>query len=200
MLPDAILTASPAHESATGGTTLLSPGQDGLFLASPYGGSDADVWGELGDAQSGEVFGRGGLGHPGLGRDFDSGEPTLGLDSKSVTGSGSDERVPRVRSAAPKVSGPLGNEVVRRVVRAHITEVLACYTQALAHDPELEGRVLINFVITPTGSVGSSVVKESTIPPPAGICIAKAIKRWKFPTPEGGRSAIVDYPFTLSPG
>ena len=33
-----------------------------------------------------------------------------------------------------------------------------------------------------------------------GNCIAKAVRRWKFPKPRGGGSVIVSYPFVLQPG
>ena len=33
-----------------------------------------------------------------------------------------------------------------------------------------------------------------------GNCIAKAVKRWKFPKPREGKSVKVTYPFNLSPG
>lgn len=31
-------------------------------------------------------------------------------------------------------------------------------------------------------------------------CMAEAIKRWKFPKPEGGAAVTVSYPFVLEPG
>jgi len=30
-------------------------------------------------------------------------------------------------------------------------------------------------------------------------CIAKAVRRWTFPSPEGGGVVIVTYPFVLAP-
>ncbi len=56
-------------------------------------------------------------------------------------------------------------------------------------------------MITGTGKVGSSVVQESTLKDKkVASCIAKAVKRWKFPKPKGGGNVIVTYPFVLSPG
>jgi outer membrane biosynthesis protein TonB len=59
--------------------------------------------------------------------------------------------------------------------------------------------VTINFVIAGTGKVASAVVQESTIDnPTVANCIAKAVKRWKFPKPRGGGNVIVTYPFNLT--
>jgi hypothetical protein len=33
-----------------------------------------------------------------------------------------------------------------------------------------------------------------------GNCIAKAMRDWKFPKPEGGGNVVVTYPFVLQPG
>ena len=44
--------------------------------------------------------------------------------------------------------GVLGKDEIRNVVRSHIEEVRACYNEGLVTDPELQGRVAINFVIS----------------------------------------------------
>ena len=32
-----------------------------------------------------------------------------------------------------------------------------------------------------------------------GRCVAKAVKRWKFPRPPGGGMVLVTYPFNMDP-
>ncbi|MEM7157159.1 MAG: AgmX/PglI C-terminal domain-containing protein [Myxococcota bacterium] len=114
---------------------------------------------------------------------------------------GRGKRVPRVRQAKAKVVGSLDKDIIRRIVRAHINEVRSCYNKGLTKDPTLEGRVAINFVITSAGKVGSSVVEADSMgDPQVAKCIAKAVKRWKFPKPRGGGNVIVTYPFVMSPG
>ncbi|EDM74364.1 FHA/TonB domain protein [Plesiocystis pacifica SIR-1] len=201
--------------------------QGGHFLASPYGGAfavgndDEDVWGGLTGSEVGEAYGVGGLGLVGTGRGGGgTGEGTIGLGNTGLIGKGGGggsgsgygrgagagfggkgKRVPKVRQAKAKVQGALDRDIIRRIVRAHINEVRSCYNAGLTKNPNLQGRVAVNFVITGTGKVGSAVVQESTIKDKSvGNCIAKAVKRWKFPKPRGGGNVIVTYPFNLSPG
>ena len=49
------------------------------------------------------------------------------------------------------------------------------------------------------GKVATSVVQENTTKDSiVGNCIAKAVKRWKFPRVGNGGTALVSYPFRLS--
>ena len=151
---------------------------------SPGGG------GTIGLGSTG-LIGRGGGGGTGSG---------YGRGSGAGFG-GRGKRVPRVRQAKAKVVGALDKDIIRRIVRAHINEVRSCYNAELTKEPTLEGRVAINFVITPTGKVGSSVVEDDTMGnAKVAKCIAKAVKRWKFPKPRGGGNVVVTYPFIMSPG
>jgi TonB family protein len=110
-------------------------------------------------------------------------------------------KVPRVKQAVAEVKGSLDKDIIRRIVRAHINEIRYCYNQGLVKDPKLEGKVTIQFTIGPAGSVPVAVVSDSTVSDEAvGMCAAKAVKRWKFPKPEGGGNVVVTYPFVLEPG
>ena len=102
-------------------------------------------------------------------------------------------------SLEAKVEGELDRELIRSVVRAHVSEVRACYTEGLAHDPTLEGTVVVTFTIDPNGHVVASST-ESTLPG-TGIaaCIGRAVQSWVFPKPNRGH-VLVTYPFHLSPG
>lgn len=104
-------------------------------------------------------------------------------------------------SPAPKaeVHGALDRDVIRRIVRAHIGEVRYCYNEGLEHDPELRGRVVVDFVIGAEGKVTRSSAEadfEGDVPD----CIAKAVARWLFPRPADGGDVAVKYPFVLEPG
>ena len=201
------------------------------FVASPDGGAfalgndDQDVWGGLTGTEIGEAYGRGGLGLTGSGRGGGgSGEGTIGLGNQGLVqglvgrgGGGGDEsgygrgagagfggrgrRVPRVRQARAQVIGSMDRDLVRRVVRAHINEVRACYNQGLTTNPNLSGRVKINFVIAADGKVRSSVVQESSLEDRSvGSCVANAAKSWRFPQNSKGGNTVVSYPFIFSPG
>ncbi len=201
--------------------------ESGHFLASPYGGAfavgndDEDVWGGLTGTEVGEAFGVGGLGLVGTGRGGGgTGEGTIGLGNVGLIGKGGGggtgsgygrgsgagfggrgKRVPQVRQAKAQVKGALDKDIIRRIVRAHINEVRHCYNQGLVRDPNLSGRVAVQFTIGPTGKVPVAVVQESTIKDrDVANCVAKAVKRWTFPKPQGGGNVVVTYPFVLSPG
>ncbi len=129
------------------------------------------------------------------------GSGIAGLYGHAHGGLGSGRRVPKVRTSKASVKGALDKDIIRRIVRAHINEVRYCYNQGLARDPSLTGRVAVQFTIGPTGKVPVAVVaKTSLTDRKVANCIAKAVKRWKFPKPPGGGNAVVTYPFVLTPG
>lgn len=107
--------------------------------------------------------------------------------------------------AAPKaepkasVEGALDKNIIRRVVKAHIDEVRYCYNEGLEGDPELAGRVAVQFVIGPEGKVTRSTA-ESDMEGEVPECIAKAVQGWLFPKPRDGKEVAVSYPFVLEPG
>lgn len=105
---------------------------------------------------------------------------------------------PRVSPAKPAIKGSLDKDVIRRIVRAHMNEVRYCYEQGLMRDPSLAGKVSITFTVDPAGSVAVATVASSTLSDPkVDGCIAKAVKRWKFPKPTGGGVVVVTYPFVF---
>ena len=181
----------------------------GHSLASPYGGAyavgtdDADVWGGLVGTEIGEAYGVGGLGLVGTGRGGGgTGEGTIGLGNTGLVGTGGGrgfagrDGAVMVRQGKAEVQGGLDTNLVRRIVRAHVNEVRYCYNQALARDPESKGRVTVQFTVGGTGKVPSAVVQETTMKDPSvGNCVAQAVKRWTFPKPTDGMSAIISYPF-----
>ncbi len=153
-----------------------------------------------------------GTGHGGGG----NAENTIGTDLITVSGPGGhggstygearsplrtrDPKIPgRIRSGDAKVTGSLRRETIRRAIGQHINEVRFCYTQALIGKPELQGRVTVQFVISPAGTVMTAVVKDSDLGDfKVASCVADVVKRVVFPQPEGGGLVQVSYPFVLS--
>jgi TonB family protein len=190
---------------------------------SPYGrdtalGNDPmSALGALMGDQIGSNFGFGGLGLRGTGRGGGgTGEGTIGLGNIGTIGHGAgggngsgygrgagnfrgrDAKVPRIRTGTADVRGSLSKEVIRRIIRRHINEVRFCYEQELNQRPDLQGRVAVKFIISPTGAVQNAMVASSNMGN-ARVegCIAKAVRRWTFPAPEGGGIVVVTYPFVL---
>lgn len=175
----------------------------------------------MGD-QIGTNYGQGGLGMLGTGRGAGgTGLGTYGLGTLGTMGRGSGggdgdgygtgygdgvgslrahrSRVPRViTGTGADVRGSLSREAIRRVVRRNIAQVRFCYEQGLQQNPSIEGRVTVSWIISPTGAVTSTSVANTTLGS-AGVesCIANAVGRWSFPSPDGGGVVGVSYPFLL---
>ena len=110
----------------------------------------------------------------------------------------------KIRTVTPGIvttRGSLDKEIIRRVVRLHMNEVKYCYDRELVRKAGLEGRLSIQFVISPMGQVLSSVLQSSTMGNlHVEKCVVDAVKRWEFPKPTGGGIAIVAYPFNFVAG
>jgi len=76
-----------------------------------------------------------------------------------------------------------------------------CYDKELTKKASLEGRISVNFVISPVGEVISSVLQSSTMGNlQVEKCVLDAVKRWPFPKPANGGIVIVSYPFNFLAG
>lgn len=163
-------------------------GQSAVSFGSGMGGGGMGQ-GTIGLGSLGSI-GHGGGGGTGVGYGSGAG----GLKGR---GGGS---VPSIKPGSAVVTGSLSKEVIRRVVRQHINEIRFCYEQALAKNPSLAGKVIVQFIIDDQGNVISSKVKSTTLKDTTvEKCIVEALERWTFPSPEGGGTVKVTYPFSFSP-
>lgn len=133
-----------------------------------------------------------------------SSEPTVDpspTDADPDTDTTEPEPVPA--EALPAADGPaLNKDSIRTEVRRHIDDVRKCYVQGLAVDPELTGRVEIQFTIGPQGTVVVAIVTSDGLPATgSGVadCIVEVVKTMRFSPPPGGGNAVVTYPFLLEP-
>ena len=222
--PDPHLAKRLAEDAAKDAGVLgLLKSASGSHIASIFGrdtalGTDAeDALGGLIGNQIGEAYGVGGLGLVGTGRGGGgTGEGTIGLGTLGTIGkgggggngagygrgvgrlSGRRARAPRVVAGRAEVRGSLDKEIIRRIIRRHINEVKYCYQVELQGNPNLYGRVVVQFTIAATGQVVVSRVQTSTLNnSKVESCIAQAVRRWLFPKPKGGGIVIVSYPFVL---
>jgi hypothetical protein len=102
---------------------------------------------------------------------------------------------------AKGIIGSLDKEDIRRVIRGNEGQVRGCYERALTGNPDLAGRVTIQFIILGDGSVEASRLDSSTLgSPSAEVCVAEAACGWRFPKTNGGGRVIVTYPFNLTTG
>jgi len=138
----------------------------------------------------GKVNGAGGYGTHG------KGGGQAGYGQVSLVGSGRGFFQP-VESEA-WVGGGLDRNEIDAVIKRHISEVRFCYEQGLQTKPKLSGRLAMDFMIAPNGSVATAKVMNSSLDHAVvENCIRNRLKTWNFPKPEGGVTVKVNYPFIL---
>jgi len=84
--------------------------------------------------------------------------------------------------------GDLPPEVIKRILRASFGRFRACYEKALAKDPKLTGKVVVQFVIDGTGAVSASKLDPATTITDATMqtCVLGLYKGIAFPMPAKG--------------
>jgi len=94
----------------------------------------------------------------------------------------------------------LDQEVVRRVIKSHLSDVKDCYEPELAKHPRLGGVMNVDFTIGAAGRVLMSSLDSSTMHNEAvETCTVKAVRQWLFPRLVGNDVLMVSYPFKLTP-
>jgi TonB family protein len=171
------------------------------------------MWGD----SIGDAFGAGGLGLIGIGSsDGGTGDGggiglgsigTIGHGAGTGTGAGygsGSGRLGRttsqVQPGETAVVGALDKDVIRRVIRRHMNRFRYCYERQLATDPNLQGKVVVRFVISTTGAVSSARDAGSTLPDESvKACVLRTYQSMQFPAPNGG-VVVVTYPIVFHPG
>jgi hypothetical protein len=96
----------------------------------------------------------------------------------------------------------LSRDEIQRVMERLRSQVKNCYERELGAAPDLEGKVALGFVIDASGDVATTMVHQNTLAAEpgkrTGACIQKVVGRAKFPSPRGGGTVAVTYPFVLS--
>ena len=95
--------------------------------------------------------------------------------------------------------GGMDKEAIRRVIREHIREIRSCYERQLQSNPDLYGKLVIQWDIEEAGRVTRTEVKSNALGNDAvAQCIMSRLKTWKFPDPPQGVVGRVVYPFVFS--
>jgi hypothetical protein len=96
------------------------------------------------------------------------------------------------------VSKEIDKEVIRRVIRTRMNEIRYCYEKGLVQHPDLEGKLVVSFLIGRDGRAMAATPRESTIADPSVVrCVVEAVGRLTFPMPPDARLAQVSYPFVF---
>lgn len=106
------------------------------------------------------------------------------------------ERVLTLHIGDARVDGELELYAVRRVVRAHEDELVACLADADLEKKDSTGELTVNFAIAPSGAVATAVINHSTFDDPSvARCVTRAIERWRFSPPKAGEIVFVTHDF-----
>ena len=104
--------------------------------------------------------------------------------------------IPDIRLKMPQANGSLHKVIVQKVAKMHQKEIQACYEKELIKKTGISGQLIVNWVITPRGTVEQIKIKESTLNNKnVEKCIVDVLKSWKYPTPKDGGSVSVEFPF-----
>ncbi len=94
--------------------------------------------------------------------------------------------------------GTIDKEAVAKVINSHLHEVSSCYERALLKTPGLAGKIVLEWQITTTGTVGYAKTKSSSMQSPAvESCILQSLKTWHFPQAKGA-GVVITYPFMFN--
>jgi len=189
----------------SGGMDLGGTADSDPFDLSAVAGSGVGLDGD-GGANAGGFSGTLDAGGGAASRDgLISGKDFEELDKKKVSGS---VKNPKFKDKDVKITpsanfdmsggGKLDREVVKNYIRKQLAKIRWCYQKAFQKNPELEGKLTVSFVISPTGSVMSAKVINSSLgDKELEGCVEQKIMTWRFPAPQGGGVVKVNYPFVL---
>jgi TonB family protein len=78
-----------------------------------------------------------------------------------------------------KATGTRDRDAVAAVVARHTSAIQFCYQREIKRNPNLKGKLVVRFVITPQGTIASVTILSSTLNnPTVESCIIERIKRW----------------------
>ncbi len=184
-----------------------------LFGAASGGELEAALGGISGSRVA-DSYGAGGLGTRGGGPGGGGvGVGTLGIGAVGTLGRGTGQggygagvgglggktdRKIGISQGTPMIMGSLDKEIIRRVVREHMSQIRYCYERELVKNPGLSGKITMKWIINGSGRVTTSTVADTSMKSkPVESCIARKIRGWRFPKPKGGGIVIVNYPFVF---
>lgn len=106
---------------------------------------------------------------------------------------------PSIDSDPPEIIGGLDKELIRKVIKANLGGIRACYEHRLTSKPTVGGTVAVKFAINPAGLVVSSTVARTTTDDETlETCVSNRVRALVFPT--AGRNVgmtVVTYPFVF---
>ena len=94
------------------------------------------------------------------------------------------------------IGGSLDKVDIRRHIQRQRARLKFCYERELNAHPDLQGKVVVKFVISPTGAV-SKIEASGLGFKKVEDCVAGVIRSIEFPTPSGAGIVEVTYPIVF---
>ncbi len=95
--------------------------------------------------------------------------------------------------------GGLTPQQVRTTIKNNSTKMLGCYQDSLIRNPNLEGRIKINFIVSESGAVKFAKLEKTSISDQKMLeCILAIAKSIQFPKPVGGSEVSIRFPFEFN--
>ncbi len=112
-------------------------------------------------------------------------------------GKGVKEVAIKVKLSKPSGSlGGLTQDQIMKVVRTRARAIQSCYSRELQRNKGLGGKVVVKWKIDSSGAVQRPQVRSTTMRNGrVEDCVVREVSRMKFPSPKGGGSATVNFPF-----
>ncbi len=96
-------------------------------------------------------------------------------------------------------TGSLDKAEVREVIQQNYRQIQICYLKQLAKDPNLSGKITLEWVVKTDGQVRDAKETQSTLADSAvSECISAVVKTMTFPSPKGGEMKVV-FPWVFKP-
>ena len=145
--------------------------------------------------------GTGGGGKTFVGSGMGLGEKGKGLGAKgtgkAAWGDKGEARVTTADIVSDEIGiqGEMDPSIIDRLIRNNLGYIKWCYEKQLNVNPDLEGKIVIDFIIGMDGLVKSSRVRNTTMHNQlVESCIARRIRTIRFPSPGAGIVQVF-YPF-----
>jgi outer membrane biosynthesis protein TonB len=112
--------------------------------------------------------------------------------TEEATTSGAAAVSANVRGSQARTGGGgrLDQENLQRTLRRKQRDVQRCYERALASNPNLGGRLIIQFTIGQGGVVTNASLPTNQLGSAVGNCVIGKVRRWRFDSPEGGSVTV----------
>ncbi len=98
----------------------------------------------------------------------------------------------------PSVNGGLDRDQIIAVINRNRGQIIYCYEKGLQAQPNIGGRVAMDFTIGTNGRVSVAKVAQSSLGSSlVENCMLARLRSWQFPRPVGNVNVDVLYPFEL---